>query len=100
MPFSVQFVYAIGTVGGNPVVIDTSSLPDAQVGVPYSATLLVHGGIPPYIWSITGGALPTGLSLSSSGVISGTPTTSGLSTFTVFVLDGPQTGSASTSVTL
>ena len=91
---------AVGTVGGNPVVIDTSSLPDAQVGVPYSAQLTVHGGKPPYVWSIISGALPAGLTLSSGGLISGTPTTSGLSTFTVFVLDGPMTGSASAIGTL
>ncbi len=56
--------------------------------VPYSATLGAAGGIPPYTWSTSSGALPDGLSLdTNSGVISGNPTTPGISTFTVQVTD-------------
>lgn len=79
-----------GSSGGsaNPVVIDTTSLPGATIGVAYSATLTAHGGNPPYTWSIFSGSLPVGLSLSSAGVISGTPTGSpGTSTFTVQAVD-------------
>lgn len=55
--------------------IATSALADAAGGVPYSDTLVVRGGLPPYDWSLTGGALPAGLTGpdAASGVISGTP---------------------------
>jgi hypothetical protein len=54
---------------------------------PYSAALSATGGLPPYTWSINSGALPTGLTLSSAGAISGTPTVSGDFTFTAQVVD-------------
>jgi hypothetical protein len=58
------------------VTITTTSLPDATVGSPYSAPLSATGGVPPYTWSIspTSPALPAGLTLSTNGIISGTPT--------------------------
>src|SRR5579863_4631531 len=62
------------TVTATGPVITTSSLPNGQVGVAYSASLAASGGTAPYTWSLTAGTLPAGLSLSSSGVISGTPT--------------------------
>jgi hypothetical protein len=55
----------------------TSSLPDGAVGAPYSAALSASGGEPPYRWALSSGSLPPGLSLSTAGVISGTPTTAG-----------------------
>ena len=68
------------------VSISTTSLPSGTVGTSYSATLLANGGTPPYTWSIPAASLPAGLSLaSSSGSISGTPSASGISTFTVEV---------------
>lgn len=54
---------------------------------PYSATLQASGGTPPYSFSLLTGSLPAGLSLSSAGIISGTPTTVGISTFTARVTD-------------
>lgn len=57
-----------------PLSISTSSPPAAQGGVPYGALLEAEGGAAPYTWTmLTSGTLPTGLSLSSSGIISGTP---------------------------
>lgn len=57
-----------------------------QVGVPFSATITATGGTPPYTFTIVGGSLPPGLSLApSTGVISGTPTTSGTYAYTVQV---------------
>ena len=59
--------------GGLSVV--TSSLAGGTVTQVYSETLVASSGTLPYDWSISGGALPPGLTLSSAGVISGTPTT-------------------------
>lgn len=73
---------------GTPLSIITTSLPSSPVNVPYYAVLAATGGVPPYTWSITSGSLPTGMNpLSSSGVISGTPTLSGTYPFTVQVTD-------------
>jgi len=69
------------------VTISTSSLPQGRVGVGYSATLSASGGTAPYSWSMTSGSLAPGLSFSTSGAITGTPTKQGSFTFTVQVTD-------------
>ncbi len=51
----------------------TRSLKKAVVGQAYSATLKASGGKPPYIWSLVGGSLPSGLAPSAAGAISGMP---------------------------
>ncbi|MDB6120965.1 MAG: hypothetical protein JWO08_4746, partial [Verrucomicrobiaceae bacterium] len=56
------------------IVTPASPLAPGTVGVAYSRTLVASGGNSPYVWSIASGTLPTGLSFSSGGVISGTPT--------------------------
>lgn len=60
--------------------------PSGKVGENYRFTLSAWGGTPPYQWSIYEGSLPAGLSLSSSGVISGTPTSAGSRTFKLRVV--------------
>ena len=60
----------------------------ATVGTLYSATLAATGGTGPYTYSITQGSLPPGLTLNpSTGLISGTPTSAGVFTFTSTVTD-------------
>jgi Putative Ig domain len=72
----------------NPLAIVLSTLPNGIIGVPFTATLTTTGAVPPLTWSITAGALPTGLTLNAStGVISGSPTASGTANFTVQVAD-------------
>ncbi len=53
--------------------ITTLSLPNGVLSQPYSATLSASGGWQPYTWSLSGGSLPPGLVLSSTGALSGTP---------------------------
>lgn len=79
--------------------ITTSSLAAGSVNVPYSAALAAGGGVPPYTWSVTSGSLPAGLTLSTGGVISGTPTSQQTSTFTVQASDS-QTPATTATATL
>jgi hypothetical protein len=69
--------------------ITTNSLDDARNESSYSKQLVGSGGTPEYEWSITAGGLPDGLTLSSSGLISGTPadTPGATYTFTVHLVD-------------
>jgi hypothetical protein len=65
------------------LTITTSSLNTAVAGMPYSQTLTATGGTAPYSWSVRG-RLPAGLTLSPTGVISGTPLTTGGGSLLVF----------------
>jgi hypothetical protein len=75
------------TIVSTLAVTTTSPLPSGEVGIPYSQTLAATGGASPYAWTVTAGALPQGLTLTSSGVISGTPNLDGQFSFTVQVTD-------------
>jgi hypothetical protein len=85
----IRFIYPASTGGGGSLTISTTSLPNGAVGTFYSQTLAATGGAPPYSWSLAGGSgpLPTGLTLSSNGTISGTPSSAGTFNFTVQVND-------------
>jgi uncharacterized protein (TIGR03437 family) len=85
------------------LVITTASLPNGNVGDPYTATLAATGGTPPYTWSVASGALPNGLSIDSAGLISGTPATAGTPSVILQVTDSAQataTKAYSVNVTL
>jgi hypothetical protein len=73
----------------NPAITTPAgALPGATFGAAYTASLAATGGITPYTWSITQGALPAGLAISSTtGAISGTPTSAGTASFTVTLTD-------------
>ena len=72
------------------LVITSTSLPNAQRNVSYSFSLLATGGTTARSWSRTAGTLPSGITLSTSGVISGIATTAGTYNFTVKVVSGTQ----------
>lgn len=76
-----------------PLSIRTASLPQALQGLPYSAALEASGGIGPYVWSIDTGALPDGLTMTASGMISGRATTVGVGSFVVRLKDSLGTSS-------
>jgi Putative Ig domain len=80
--------------------ISPATLPNGNVGSPYSQTLSVNGGLGPYTWSVSVGTLPAGLALTASNTtarISGTPTTgqTGVA-FTIKVADSSNPGQSGT----
>lgn len=90
------------TITVNPTLsITTTSLTAGSVGVPYSVSLTASGGVAPYTWTLTSGSLPAGLTLSTSGLLAGTPTNQEAQTFTVQVSDSQTPAStASTPLSL
>jgi len=70
-----------------PPTITTTTLPGGTVSQPYSQSLQATGGTGTLVWSLSSGSLPANLALNQSGTISGTPTNSGTSNFTVKVTD-------------
>jgi len=78
------------TFSSTAVDVTTTTLASATVGVAYSANLVASGGTPPYsAWSKSSGTLPPGLGgPTSTGTISGTPTTAGKFTFVVKLVNG------------
>lgn len=71
-----------------PLEVVTTALPPAKAGVSYAATLSAVGGTPNYHWSVSAGALPSGLALDAdSGTLSGVLVNSGSFDFTVEVQD-------------
>ena len=92
-----------------PLTVATTSLPGATVGSAYEQVLTPDGGSgdtpTPYAWTVTAGSLPDGLTLSASGLISGTPKADavGTATFTAQVTDGSdpvQTATQSLTITV
>ena len=98
---SVAVTAAEATVGSHALVLTIPfpvlalntpvTLPNGKVGTNYSANLAalanVRGGVPPYNFSATASSLPPGLSLSSSGVVSGVPSSAGSFNFSFTVND-------------
>jgi len=81
----------------SPVTITTPpTLPLGAVGTFYSQSLSAVGGIPPYSWSLVSGALPSGLSPSTSGQITGNPTAVGTLGFTMKVVDAASSSATRT----
>lgn len=81
---------------GGGITVTPTALGAATVSVPYQVTFVGSGGTGPYTFSVASGALPSGLTLNASGLLSGLPTeTPGTYTFGLQVAD-----STSASVTV
>jgi uncharacterized protein YhjY with autotransporter beta-barrel domain len=96
-PFAVSRNFVL-EISAPTIAITPASLPDATVASPYSSIISATGGAAPYSFAVTAGVLPAGVTLSSSGVLSGIPTAGGLFNFTITASDssgapGPFTAS-------
>lgn len=98
--FTIGVVDASGTSASqnftltvNPILsIGTPApLPAVTVGGLYSLLLQGAGGTQPYRWQLSGGALPSGMTLSEAGLLQGSPTAPGLYGFTLQLRDGAGT---------
>jgi PKD repeat protein len=80
--------YALFAVRMYPPVISNTTFPAPVLGSAYQQTLGAGSGTLPFTWSIVSGSLPPGMSLNpTTGVLTGTPTSSGFFAFTVKVTD-------------
>jgi hypothetical protein len=86
-PYQGSYVYELD-VAPAPVTITTETIAPEQVGLDFSQQIEATGGLGGYTFSVTSGALPTGLTLSEDGVVSGTPTATGVAFFTITATDG------------
>ena len=101
--FWVDVVF--NTSGGTTSLLSvgTTSLPNGTQSAGYNQSLAAASGAAPYSWSLFSGTLPSGLTLSASGQISGTPTILGTSNFSVRVADSSvpaQTATQALSITV
>ena len=81
------------------ITVTTQSLGPAIANQPYSVQLTATGG-GSYAWSVVSGTLPAGLTLSTSGLLAGTPTTVGASTFTVQASEGNRSDTTTLTITV
>ena len=95
------------TIAAPTIVLSPASgaLPGGSVGTGYSQSFTASGGTASYSYALTLGSLPSGLSLSSDGTLSGTPTDIGTFNFDIMATDsstggGPYTKTASYSITV
>lgn len=79
--------FLLQTTGCPTITVNPSTLPDGTVSQAYSATVTATGGVAPVTFAVTSGDLPDGLTLSSSGQITGTPTGAGTFIFVVTATD-------------
>lgn len=70
-----------------PLSITTTTLPAGTASLPYNASLAASGGVSTRTWNLESGLLPPGITLSASGVLSGTPTMSARANVVVRVTD-------------
>jgi len=88
---SISYTVRISAPSCPTLGLSPASLPSGTAKALYSETLLVSGSATPYSWSLSAGALPPGLKLTSDtgakAVVEGTPTTEGSFSFTVKVAD-------------
>ncbi|MGD7246808.1 putative Ig domain-containing protein [Ralstonia pseudosolanacearum] len=99
-PYAVSGTYTL-TVSAPTLTVAPATLPNPAIGTAYSQSITASNGTAPYTYAVTSGALPAGLSLSSAGVLSGTPTAGGSFGFTITATDANSfTASRAYSITI
>ncbi len=99
-PFSKSVGYTLA-VSAPTITIGPASLPAAQIAAAYTQSVTATGGTGPYTYTVTTGALPAGLTLSTAGALTGTPTAGGSFPFTVTAKDtGNFTGTQNYTLTV
>lgn len=84
-----------------PLQVASTTLPEAEAGMPYDEDLAAEGGSAPYGWALVQGETPQGLTFDPAGAVSGTPTLVGSFDFTVRVTDAEgRTAEAVVSLTV
>src|SRR5208282_3307121 len=77
-----------------PLAVVDEPLPPIEAGLEVHAVLHAAGGVPPYVWSIAGGELPEGITLTPEGLLSGRPTKPGAFSVTLNVEDSTHPANA------
>jgi hypothetical protein len=86
-------------VGACAAITVSATLPQGRVGTAYAGVISASGDAGPFTFTLSGGSLPDGLTIATSGNVSGTPTTAGSSTFTVLASEANGcSGSASFTI--
>ena len=86
---------ALSITVATPATISPSTLPNGVVNIPYTPTTLTVAGLTVTNWAVTVGTLPAGLNLDPlTGIVSGTPTAAGSSTFTITATSSSRLGVA------
>jgi hypothetical protein len=78
-----SYTLAVNAASCPPLTLSPATLPNAILNTAYSQTITGSGGSAPFRFAVTAGSLPTGLTLSQAGVLSGTPTVAGPYSFTI-----------------
>ncbi|RZJ32124.1 MAG: hypothetical protein EON85_02210, partial [Brevundimonas sp.] len=103
-PFSITSAYSL-SIDAPTMSVTPGAAPSATVAQAYSTAFTGSGGVAPYSYAVTAGALPAGLTLATDGILSGTPTAGGAFSFTVTATDsstgaGPYTASQTVALTV
>jgi hypothetical protein len=99
-PYTSSYWYELD-IAPPDVTITTDTITPERVGLDFSQQIEATGGLGGYTFAVTAGALPTGLTLSEDGVVSGTPTATGVAYFTITATDGDgRTGAREFSIQL
>lgn len=99
-PYTGSQTYTV-TIAAPTIVLPTTTLAGGSVNAAYSQSIVpASGGLAPYTYALTSGSvLPPGLTLSSAGAISGTPTQIGTYSFMITATDSSPSGPYSTTQT-
>jgi len=79
--------FGMAVIDAPLAIVTGAALPGGVANTSYTTTLVATGGRSPLGWNVTGGALPTGVSLAANGTLSGIPTAVGTFNFTATVTD-------------